>query len=59
MNLLEANYRKLHNEIVTMKHMFLFSIILMIVIAIVIIYILKADIKSSMEQQHCHMHYDV
>lgn len=56
MNRLEENYGKLRGEIVTVRYMLLIYMILTIVIAILLVYVVKTDIKNSMDQQNCHIH---
>ncbi|EFN71009.1 Motile sperm domain-containing protein 2 [Camponotus floridanus] len=56
-NLLEENCKKLRDEIVTVRYMLLIYMVLTIVIGMLLIYILKMDIKNLVDQQNCHIHH--
>ncbi|XP_048263648.1 motile sperm domain-containing protein 2-like isoform X2 [Bombus affinis] len=53
---LKDSHIKLYNDVAFLKHLLFFSMIVTIIMAIVVIYILKVDIKNSMDQQACDMH---
>ncbi|XP_033352538.1 motile sperm domain-containing protein 2-like isoform X1 [Bombus vosnesenskii] len=53
---LKDSHTKLYNDVVFLKHLLFFSMIVTIIMAIVVIYILKVDIKNFMDQQVCDMH---
>lgn len=55
---------KMHSEVVFLKHLLLLSMIVTITVAIIIVYILKIDIKNSMDQhsrmdQACDIHHEI
>jgi len=56
-NLLEENCKNLRDEIVTVRYMLLIYMVLTIVIGMLLIYILKMDIKNLVDQQNCHIHH--
>lgn len=54
----------MHSEVVFLKHLLLLSMIVTITVAIIIVYILKIDIKNSMDQhsrmdQACDIHHEI
>ncbi|XP_054012731.1 motile sperm domain-containing protein 2-like [Hylaeus anthracinus] len=52
---LKESNAKLHNDIVTLKYLVLFSIIMGILLAVMVVYILRIDIQNSMDQEACHI----
>lgn len=56
-NLLEENCKKLRDEVVTVRYMLLIYMILTIVIGMLLIYMLKMEIKNLVDQQNCHIHH--
>lgn len=45
---------KLQSDVAFLKHLLLFSMVLTIAVAVIVVYILKTDIKNSMDEQACH-----
>lgn len=57
---LEECNAKLHSDVIFIKHLLIFSVIMTIAMAIIIVYILKLDIKNTVEQPDtCHMHHEL
>ncbi|KAG6797794.1 motile sperm domain-containing protein 2 [Apis mellifera caucasica] len=61
---LKESNTKMHSEVVFLKHLLLLSMIVTITVAIIIVYILKIDIKNSMDQhsrmdQACDIHHEI
>lgn len=56
---LKDSHTKLYNDVVFLKHLSFFSMIVTIIMAIIVIYILKIDIKNTMDQQACHIHHGI
>ncbi|XP_017893126.1 motile sperm domain-containing protein 2 isoform X2 [Ceratina calcarata] len=57
---LEECNAKLHSDVIFIKHLLLFSVIVTIAMAIIVVYILKLDIKSTVEQPTaCHMCHEL
>ncbi|XP_011631817.1 motile sperm domain-containing protein 2-like isoform X1 [Pogonomyrmex barbatus] len=54
-NHLEKHYSDLRSEMIIIKYILLFSIILTIAMAILVVYILQADIKDLVDQQTCQI----
>ncbi|KZC04919.1 PREDICTED: motile sperm domain-containing protein 2-like [Dufourea novaeangliae] len=56
---LKESNTKLHSDITFLKYSLLFSIIVTIVMAILVVYILRIDIKNSMDQEACHIPHGI
>ncbi|XP_043514882.1 motile sperm domain-containing protein 2-like isoform X2 [Frieseomelitta varia] len=56
---LKDSHTKLYNDVAFLKHLSFFSMIVTIIMAIIVIYILKIDIKNTVDQQACHIHHGI
>lgn len=56
---LKDSHTKLYNDVAFLKYLSFFSMTVTIIMAILVIYILKIDIKNTMDQQACHIHHGI
>ncbi|XP_017788200.1 PREDICTED: motile sperm domain-containing protein 2-like [Habropoda laboriosa] len=56
---LKVSHTKLHSDVVLLKYLIFIAILITIAMAIIIVYMLRIDIKNSMKQQACHIHQGI
>ncbi|CAK9802935.1 Motile sperm domain-containing protein 2 [Anthophora plagiata] len=52
---LKVSYTKLHSDVVFLKYLLFIAILMTIAMAIIVVYMLRTDIKMSMSQEACHI----
>ncbi|XP_043248458.1 motile sperm domain-containing protein 2-like [Colletes gigas] len=56
---LEKSNAKLHSDIIFLKYLLLFSIIIVILMAAMVVYILRIDIQNFVDEQACHIPHGI
>lgn len=59
MSQLKESNAKLQNDVTVLKYSLLFSIMVTILVAIMIVHVLRTDMENSLDQEACHIPHGI